>query len=59
MAALTPIALILPMPAYAQTPTADDFNPGAGGGYYPLVSSLAVQADEKILVGGRFKTLGG
>ncbi len=47
------------MPAYAQTPTADDFNPGAGGGYYPLVSSLAVQADGKILVGGEFTTLGG
>ena len=42
---------------YAQTPpvTVDDsFNPGAHG----TVSSLAVQADGKILVGGRFTTLG-
>ena len=34
------------------------FNPGAGG-TYPYVSSLAVQADGKILVGGDFTTLGG
>jgi uncharacterized delta-60 repeat protein len=33
------------------------FNPGAGG-TYPLVSSLVVQADGKILVGGFFTTLG-
>ena len=60
LAALTPIALILPMPAYAQTPTADDFNPGAGNPQMvDRVYSLAVQADGKILVGGRFRTLGG
>jgi uncharacterized delta-60 repeat protein len=35
------------------------FNPGAGGDYEPSVSSLAVQADGKILVGGSFTTLGG
>jgi len=37
------------------------FNPGAGGNspYSPYVSSLAVQADGKILVGGYFTTLGG
>jgi uncharacterized delta-60 repeat protein len=35
------------------------FNPGVGGGSYPSVSSLALQADGKILVGGRFTTLGG
>src|ERR1019366_4324797 len=35
------------------------FNPGAGGGTYPYVSSLAGQADGKILVGGLFTTLGG
>jgi len=35
------------------------FNPGAGGGDYPGVISLAVQADGKILVGGHFTTLGG
>ncbi|MBI5385354.1 MAG: immunoglobulin domain-containing protein [Verrucomicrobia bacterium] len=35
------------------------FNPGANGGYYPFVDLLAVQADAKILVGGRFATLGG
>jgi uncharacterized delta-60 repeat protein len=35
------------------------FNPGAGGGEYPSVYSLAVQADGKILVGGEFTTLGG
>jgi uncharacterized delta-60 repeat protein len=34
------------------------FNPGAGG-FEPSVSSLAVQADGKILVGGYFPTLGG
>jgi uncharacterized delta-60 repeat protein len=34
------------------------FNPGAGASY-PGVSSLAVQADGKILVGGYFTTLGG
>ncbi len=34
------------------------FDPGAGGSY-PYVYSLAVQADGKILVGGRFSTLGG
>jgi uncharacterized delta-60 repeat protein len=34
-------------------------NPGAGGGLPPDVNSLAVQADGKILVGGRFTTLGG
>ncbi len=34
------------------------FNPGAGG-TYPDVTSLAVQADGKILVGGYFTTLGG
>ncbi len=33
------------------------FNPGAGGGGY--VSSLAVQPDGKILVGGSFLSLGG
>ena len=60
LAALTPIALILPMPAYAQTPTADDFNPGAGNPQMvDRVYSLAVQADGKILVGGEFTTLGG
>jgi uncharacterized delta-60 repeat protein len=35
------------------------FNPGASGGSYPFVNSLAVQADGKILVGGVFTTLGG
>ena len=35
------------------------FNPGAAGGDYPYVSSLAVQADGKILVGGWFSTMGG
>ena len=35
------------------------FNPGIGGGSYPYVGSLAVQADGKILVGGWFTTLGG
>ncbi|HQB16853.1 MAG TPA: hypothetical protein PLT00_09100, partial [Verrucomicrobiota bacterium] len=48
------------MPAYAQTPTADDFNPGAGNPQMvDRVYSLAVQADGKILVGGEFTTLGG
>ncbi len=35
------------------------FNPGAAGPYYPEVTSLALQADGKILVGGNFSTLGG
>ena len=35
------------------------FNPGTGGVPVPLVYSLAVQADGKILVGGSFTTLGG
>ncbi len=35
------------------------FNPGAGGATYPYVSSLALQADGKILVAGGFTTLGG
>src|SRR6266581_1650760 len=35
------------------------FNPGAVGGAFPYVSSVAVQADEKILVGGFFAILGG
>jgi uncharacterized delta-60 repeat protein len=35
------------------------FNPGAGGGDYPYVYSLAVQADGRILVGGNFTMLGG
>jgi uncharacterized delta-60 repeat protein len=34
------------------------FNPGVGGGS-DFVSSLALQADGKILVGGQFTTLGG
>ncbi len=34
------------------------FNPGTGGSY-PLVQTLAVQADGRILVGGRFTSLGG
>ncbi|MCX6916761.1 MAG: hypothetical protein NT167_27580, partial [Verrucomicrobia bacterium] len=35
------------------------FNPGASGDFYPEVHSLVVQVDGKILVGGRFTTLGG
>jgi uncharacterized delta-60 repeat protein len=34
-------------------------NPRAEGGNSPFVDSLVVQADGKILVGGRFRTLGG
>ena len=40
--------------AHAQSPTADDFNPGADGG----VNALAVQSDGRILVGGWFTNLG-
>lgn len=47
-------ALLNPLPVHGQTPAADDFNPGADG----AMSSLAVQADGKILVGGSFITLG-
>ena len=35
------------------------FAPGVAGGEYTEVLALAVQADGKILVGGRFTTLGG
>jgi len=35
------------------------FNPGPGGSIYSSVSSLAVQADGKILLGGLFTTLSG
>jgi hypothetical protein len=35
-----------------------NFNPGAGG-FFPVVSCLALQADGKILAGGTFTTLGG
>ncbi len=35
------------------------FNPGASGGAFSVVSSLAVQADGKVVVGGEFATLGG
>src|SRR6266436_4331042 len=41
--------------ALAQSPLPDSFNPGANY----VVTSLAVQADGKILVGGFFSTLGG
>lgn len=37
----------------------DSFNPGANGVFAPVVHSLAIQADGKILVGGTFNTLGG
>lgn len=40
--------------ALAQSPLPDSFNPGAGGGVY----ALAVQADGKILAGGRFTSNG-
>ncbi len=36
-----------------------NFNPSVGALLNPLVNSLAVQADGKILVGGQFSTLGG
>src|SRR5712692_3301341 len=41
--------------ALAQSPLPDSFNPGANG----PVFSLAVQANENILVGGSFLALGG
>src|SRR5260370_18131187 len=41
--------------ALAQSPLPDSVNPGANN----AVGSLAVQADGKILVAGRFTTLGG
>src|SRR5438445_7846083 len=41
--------------ALAQSPLPDSFNPRAND----YVTSLAVQADGKILVGGNFSTLGG
>ncbi len=53
LAALVALSTLHFQPACAQT--ADGFNPGASY----TVSSLAVQADGKILVGGSFTTLGG
>src|SRR5690349_390242 len=44
--------------ALAQSPVADAFNP-APAGSFSSVSSLAVQADGRILVGGYFTSLGG
>jgi uncharacterized delta-60 repeat protein len=55
LAALTQLSILTSRPAAAQSPYPDSFNPGANGD----VSSLAVQPDGKILVGGYFTTLGG
>jgi uncharacterized delta-60 repeat protein len=55
LAAFTQLSTLSPQPTSAQTPQPDSFNPGASYS----VNSLAVQADGKILVGGRFTTLGG
>src|SRR5271157_2092958 len=53
--ALPFLTQLLALPALAQWPLSDSFNPGADG----TVGSLAVQPDGKILVGGQFTTLGG
>ncbi|HEY9173240.1 MAG TPA: hypothetical protein VI136_13225 [Verrucomicrobiae bacterium] len=44
-----------PQPVLGQTPSPDDFNPGANGD----VCCLAVQPNGKVLAGGRFTVLGG
>ena len=51
----TQLSILDSQTAHAQSPLPDSFNPAANGS----VSSLAVQADGKILVGGNFTTLGG
>jgi uncharacterized delta-60 repeat protein len=53
LAILVPLLTLDPPPAGAQVP--DEFNPGANN----WVTSLAVQADGRILVDGFFTTLGG
>lgn len=55
LAALCAFCLLPSAFLRSQSPLPDDFNPGANGD----VNSLAVQADGKILVGGKFTTLGG
>ena len=47
--------LLLCGSALAQTPSADDFNPGADNDVY----AIAVQPDGKILLGGSFTNMGG
>lgn len=52
------LALGMIVPAHAQSVTVDNFNPGPTNGWsYP--SSLAIQPDDKILVGGSFVSMGG
>ncbi len=55
LAALPWLAILTPRLTLAQSPLPDEFNPRADS----AVSSLAVQADGKILVGGDFSWLGG
>ena len=55
LAACTQLSTLTPQTASAQSPVPDGFNPGAN----EEVTSLAVQADGKILVGGGFTNLGG
>ncbi len=43
----------------ATTGLADSFDPNANGGINSAVSSIAVQADSKILAGGLFTSMGG
>jgi uncharacterized delta-60 repeat protein/uncharacterized repeat protein (TIGR02543 family) len=57
LVAFTQLSTLNPQPASAQSPLPDSFNPGAGGLNRASVSSFAIQADGKILVGGYFTTL--
>jgi uncharacterized delta-60 repeat protein len=45
--------------SFAQSPPADDFNPGAGPENDARVYSIVTQQDGRILVGGSFTTLAG
>jgi len=49
------LGMLTRLPLAAQSPIADDLDPGTDG----KVNSLAVQADGKVLVGGNFTMLGG
>jgi uncharacterized delta-60 repeat protein len=60
LAAMAMSCTLHPLPASAQTPTADDFNPaGPGGvGFAGSVNALAVQTDGEILASGGFMMVG-
>jgi uncharacterized delta-60 repeat protein len=57
---LTLFAKIVVVPElWAQSPSADSFNPGATGSGSTVVSAFVIQPDGKILIGGNFSQIGG